>query len=39
MSIVLENLAKRYDGHAVVNNTPGVGLRWNAEAVERYTVA
>ena len=27
------------DGHAVVNNTPGVGLRWNAEAVERYTVA
>jgi len=27
------------DGHAVVNNTPGVGLRWNAEAVARYTVA
>ena len=26
-------------GHAVVTSAPGVGLRWNADAVTRYTVS
>lgn len=36
---ILETPLAIEDGHAVVGNAPGVGLRWNAEAVQRYTVA
>ena len=35
---ILEAPLQIEDGHAVVTNAPGVGLRWNAEAVARYTV-
>lgn len=36
---ILETPLAIEDGQAVVTNTPGVGLRWNMDAVARYTVA
>lgn len=36
---ILETPLAIEDGQAVVTNEPGVGLRWNAEAVARHTVA
>ena len=36
--VILESPLAIEDGHAVVGDAPGVGLRWNAEAVARYTV-
>jgi mandelate racemase len=35
---ILETPLVIEDGHAVVNAAPGVGLRWNTEAVRRLTV-
>lgn len=37
--VILETPLAIVDGHAVVGDTPGVGLRWNADALKRYTVA
>ena len=36
---ILETPLVIEDGHAVVTSAPGVGLRWNADAVTRYTVS
>jgi mandelate racemase len=36
---ILETPLAIEDGYAVVTNAPGVGLRWNADAVARYTVS
>jgi mandelate racemase len=36
--VILETPLAIENGHAVVTETPGVGLRWNADAVARYTV-
>ena len=36
---ILETPLEIVDGHAVVGDAPGVGLRWNRDAVARYTVA
>ncbi len=35
---ILETPLAIVDGHAVVGDTPGVGLRWNPDAVARYKV-
>jgi mandelate racemase len=35
---VLEQPVQLQDGHVVVPDTPGVGIRWNEKAVERYQV-
>jgi mandelate racemase len=35
---ILETPLQLVDGHAIVGDTPGVGLSWNADAVARYTV-
>ena len=33
---ILEQPIEIRDGHAVIADRPGVGLEWNATAVERY---
>lgn len=35
---ILETPLPIEDGHAVIGDAPGVGLRWNADALKRYTV-
>ncbi len=35
---ILEAPLPIVDGHAVIGDTPGVGLRWNADALKRFAV-
>jgi mandelate racemase len=37
--VILETPLPIVDGHAIVDDTPGAGLRWNADALKRFAAA